>query len=357
LAFKPVVGESQMRFPAKASAAGLSLSLMAGTAWGAEVCARAPEVVALQVAALQQQLMVAALTCDDVSLYNSFVISYQEDLVASDGRLQDFFNRFGEEDGGAAYHAFKTKMANIFSARSAANKRQFCDSTRAAFAPALKAEKLNLASFALSHPSAVSEPYTNCGATVVAGGAMVTPTPAPSAPPSNILTAQNAASEAKAAGVASAQADEAGGRPLAAGLAAQSAAKAAEQAYTPPAAASPAPVAGAGANNAPPARNSVTGPNPYQDRGATTPQNRYAYPPQVSASQAYRERLAQQRAAQLRAAQERARVRYRDPYEPRGYYWPADPYWEYCYTRYGGRMRCHEAAQRFNSNQLYYRSP
>jgi hypothetical protein len=45
---------------------------MAGTGWAADVCARAPDLVALQVAALQQQLMVAALTCNDVSLYNSF---------------------------------------------------------------------------------------------------------------------------------------------------------------------------------------------------------------------------------------------------------------------------------------------
>jgi hypothetical protein len=77
-----------MRFPGKATVAGLSLSLTAGTAWGADVCARAPDLVALQVAALQQQLMVAALTCDDVSLYNSFVTAYQKDLVASDEALQ-----------------------------------------------------------------------------------------------------------------------------------------------------------------------------------------------------------------------------------------------------------------------------
>ena len=80
-----------MRFPGRASIAALSLSLMASTAWAADICARAPDIVALQVAALQQQLMVAALTCDDVSLYNSFVITYQEELLASDEKLQAFF--------------------------------------------------------------------------------------------------------------------------------------------------------------------------------------------------------------------------------------------------------------------------
>ena len=207
-----------MRFPGKATVAGLSLSLTAGTAWAADVCARAPDLVALQVAALQQQLMVAALTCDDVSLYNSFVTAYQKDLVASDEALQAFFDRFGSEEGTPAYHSFKTKMANLYSARSASDKKRFCTSVRATFGPALKTEKMNLASFAMSQPSTVSEPYTNCGETV-AGGAMVTRTPvvAP-APPSNLLTAQNAAAEAKGAAIASANAAPPADKPLSAAL-------------------------------------------------------------------------------------------------------------------------------------------
>ena len=195
-----------MRFPVGATVAGLSLSLTAGTAWAADVCARPPDLVALQVAALQQQLMVAALTCDDVPLYNNFVTAYQKDLVASDEALQAFFDRFGSEDGTPAYHSFKTKMANLYSARSATDKRRFCTNARATFGPALKPETMSLASFAMSQPSTVSEPYTNCGETV-AGGAMVTRTPvvAPT-PPSNLLTAQNAAAAAKGAAIASANA-------------------------------------------------------------------------------------------------------------------------------------------------------
>ena len=106
-----------MRFPGKATVAGLSLSLTAGTACAADVCARAPDLVALPSAALQQQLMVAALTCDDVPLYNSFVTAYQKDLVASDEALQAFFDRFGSEEGTPAYHSFKTKMASLSGAQ------------------------------------------------------------------------------------------------------------------------------------------------------------------------------------------------------------------------------------------------
>jgi hypothetical protein len=380
--------------------------LTSTTAWAAEVCARAPDIVALQVAALQQQLMVAALTCDDVSLYNSFVITYQKDLVASDEALQAFFDRFGSEEGAPAYHSFKTKMANLYSARSATDKRRFCASARASFAPALKAEKMSLASFAMSQPSSVNEPYTNCGETV-AGGAMATRTPAvaPVPPPSNVLTAQNAAAEAKGAAVASAALAQAASTPLSAGLSAEASAKQAaeapaavaaagagatpsgnpadnskqpqttsprspyytgygvgyarererlagqqrgdEQATGSAAAGSAAP---AGANDAPSSNGPVANSNPYDQRSVTRSARGR------SASEAYRERLAQRRAARQRAA-ERPAVRYRDRYEARGYFWPADPYWQYCYTRYGVRMTCAEAAQRFRSNQFYYRAP
>src|SRR4029453_4122150 len=117
-------------------------------------------------------------------------------LVASDEALQAFFDRFGSEEGTPAYHSFKTKMANVYSARSATDKKRFCASARAVFGPALKTEKVSLASFAMSQPSTVNEPYTNCGESV-AGGAMVARTPVLAPPPSNVLSAQNAAADAK----------------------------------------------------------------------------------------------------------------------------------------------------------------
>jgi hypothetical protein len=335
LALEPDRGRC-MRVAGKASVAGLSLSLVAGTGWAAEICARAPDLVALQVSALQQQLMVAALTCNDVSLYNSFVITYQSDLVASDQALQAFFDRFGDAEGTPAYHSFKTKMANLYSARSATDKNRFCANARTSFGPALKAEKLSLSSFAMSVPSTVNEPYTNCGESV-AGSAMVARTPvvAPTPLPSNLLTAQNAAAAAKGATAAPAATSDAADKPLGVGL----------RAAPPATAAEPAAVAAATTPNAAaPSTNQAANTNSNPGRGTRYAQGRYA-------SEAYRERLAQQRAAQ------RPRLSYRDRYEARGYFWPADPYWEYCYTRYGVRMTCAEAAQRFRSNQFYYRAP
>ena len=69
-------------------------------------------------------------------------------------------------------------------------------------------------------------------------------------------------------------------------------------------------------------------------------------------------KLRDRRAAQReRAAAQRESLRYRDRYNARGYYWPADPYWQYCYTRYGVRLSCAEAAQRFRNDRYYYRAP
>src|SRR5262245_57148528 len=264
----------RMRIPSKSAVAGLSFSfsLLLGTELAADVCARAPDLVALQVAALQQQLMVAALTCDDVSLYNNFVTSYQKELQDSDAALLAFFDRFGEEDGAPAYHSFKTKMANLYSSRSAADKKRFCEGARASFGPALKAEKKgSLASFAMRQPSSVNEPYTNCGQSV-AGGAMVAGAPAAAAPPQrNLLTAQNAAAAATAPGAAAASASNGADKALG------GAARALEPASAAPSTGSAA-VAAAGANSAPTPRGQAANPNLNQERSAqSTAPNRFGY--------------------------------------------------------------------------------
>ena len=85
----------------------------------ADACLRHEEMTALQVAAVQQQLMVAALSCNAISLYNRFVVSYQRDLQTSDEALKAFFLRMNPNDGLADYHAFKTRLANRSSLRSA----------------------------------------------------------------------------------------------------------------------------------------------------------------------------------------------------------------------------------------------
>src|SRR5580704_13108267 len=93
----------------KTGAAALMLTGMAANVFAASAsaagCARPEDMTALKAAAVQQKLMVAALTCDAVKLYNDFVRSYQKDLQASDKALQNFFRRVNGVSGTDDYHA------------------------------------------------------------------------------------------------------------------------------------------------------------------------------------------------------------------------------------------------------------
>jgi hypothetical protein len=152
----------------KAAAVVLAISSMAGEAWAETVCAGAQDLTALQVASVQQRLMVAALACeaDNISLYNSFVTIYQPELVASDEALQAYFIRRTPATGTDDYHAFKTKLANSFSVRSAQNRAAFCAKSEGLFHEALAGRKKSLAAFALSQPMVIDADYTVCGQSI-----------------------------------------------------------------------------------------------------------------------------------------------------------------------------------------------
>jgi hypothetical protein len=87
--------------------------------------------MAMRVAALQQELMVAALTCHAAQPYNAFVISYQDELQASDSELKAHFTS-ARAGGIADYHAFKTRLANQDSIRSIRDSN-YCYEADAAF--------------------------------------------------------------------------------------------------------------------------------------------------------------------------------------------------------------------------------
>ena len=110
----------------KAAAVVFAISGMAGQAWAETVCAGAQDLTALQVASVQQQLMVAALSCevDDVTLYNSFVSVYQQELVTSDEALQAYFLRRAPGTGTDDYNSFKTRLANNSSLSSGGDRPQ-----------------------------------------------------------------------------------------------------------------------------------------------------------------------------------------------------------------------------------------
>jgi len=115
-------------------------------------CARPQELEALKAAAVQQELMVAALSCEATPRYNQFVTTFQAALQASDRALQTLFNRTVGRGGTAAYHAFKTRMANAASRRSITHITNFCTGAEQIFSTALDSGTHTLATFLETQP-------------------------------------------------------------------------------------------------------------------------------------------------------------------------------------------------------------
>jgi hypothetical protein len=138
-------------------------------AFAAERCAKPDDVTAMQASAVQQQLMVAALSCDSVQLYNAFVTAYQPELYAADRALLKFFKRMKARGGEGEYHAFKTRMANMSSTLSIRNIGLFCENAKAAFALALGPTKSTLAAFVATQPVVESSDYARCDIRIAGG--------------------------------------------------------------------------------------------------------------------------------------------------------------------------------------------
>ncbi len=170
-----------MRKIVKTGAAALMLSCMAGQVLAATAagCARPADMTAIKAAAVQQRLMVAALSCDAVQLYNQFVTTYQKDLQASDRALQNFFRRLNGRTGTEDYHAFKTKLANASSMQSIGNITIYCSSAKDAFDSALNSAKTTLAAFISDQKTSVDDAYTPCGPGVLIADDSTPPTDAP----------------------------------------------------------------------------------------------------------------------------------------------------------------------------------
>jgi hypothetical protein len=156
-----------MRKMVKTSMAALMLTCMAGNVWAAAAsaagCARPEDMNALKAAAIQQRLMVAALSCNAASAYNTFVKAYQTELQAADHALQDYFRRLsGAAAGTEKYHAYKTHLANASSMQSIRNITGYCADAQAAFDASLSGTTSGLASFISGQPMTVDEAYKPC---------------------------------------------------------------------------------------------------------------------------------------------------------------------------------------------------
>lgn len=157
----------------KIAAASLCLAVFAHPL-SALACNSPRDVAALKTAALQQRLMVAALTCKSTTAYNRFVLAHRAELQRSDADLKAYFVAQGGERGEAAYDTYKTKVANLAAHGPAIDARAFCASTAEEF------DALSASSEGLMHALAAERmPANVCKAPVLTAAAQ---SPAQKAP-------------------------------------------------------------------------------------------------------------------------------------------------------------------------------
>lgn len=151
-----------MSFKFGAVALAVSAVFTVQASMAGERCASPREYSSLKLAALQQELMVAALTCHETRSYNRFVLSYRPQLQRSDRAMLAFFKkRDGARAGDAHYNAYKTKLANDSMLQENANGDAYCDEAREAFQAAFENHG-SLNNWVATQRVSVEIPYEDC---------------------------------------------------------------------------------------------------------------------------------------------------------------------------------------------------
>ena len=139
----------------------------------------------MQAAAVQQELMDAALTCGDEARtnFNAFQTSFGPELRRSDKVMLSMFRRvLGGSKGDAAYNLFKTDMASKAELRRVHGHADFCAAANLVVSAALAPEKPSLNDFVSGVPIAdAAGPVNSCQVQVAVTlqGAMVSPSVLP----------------------------------------------------------------------------------------------------------------------------------------------------------------------------------
>jgi hypothetical protein len=128
----------ERRFGRGAVVAALIGTLVApGTAVQAAPCAGVGKPsqadISIEVRRLQTNLMVAALSCGARKDYNDFVIAHRPSLQKYGKEIRTEFRRRYGKAGDSKLNQFVTRLANEASARSNADRENFCAEATASF--------------------------------------------------------------------------------------------------------------------------------------------------------------------------------------------------------------------------------
>jgi hypothetical protein len=123
-------------------------------------CASVEEANAFQLRALQSQLMVAALSCNQQTAYNTFVEKFRPTLASAGRTMQGYYTRNGGE---AAMNRFVTSLANAAGLSRAEKPEGFCADTWTMFL-LLQDEPNELPTIAAKHDMAGIDRPKQCAA-------------------------------------------------------------------------------------------------------------------------------------------------------------------------------------------------
>lgn len=125
--------------PSRSLAAGLAVLLLVPTIASAQVCVRPAEKVGFDIRALQSQLMVAALSCNQHDDYNAFVRKYQSEVATAFRNVAEHFRRTAGRTHQRDLDQYITQLANGQSQMSIARGSFFCREQAPLFQAAMTA--------------------------------------------------------------------------------------------------------------------------------------------------------------------------------------------------------------------------
>ena len=132
--------------------AAAALAVLAAPTASLADCLSKDERSALQIRALQTELMVGALSCravvqeDMISEYNAFAKKHEQKLMASGKTLVGYFHRLYGSQSRPRHDAFITALANVYS-RQSMIAPDYCETSAALLGDAARLDRRDLESY------------------------------------------------------------------------------------------------------------------------------------------------------------------------------------------------------------------
>ncbi|MBB5694798.1 hypothetical protein [Muricoccus pecuniae] len=164
--------------PFRFLAAGLVAAVVATPAM-AQTCVQPAEKAAFDVRALQSQLMVAALSCQQDEQYNTFVRQYKGELEGAYRGINAHYRRTAGARGQSSLDGYITQLANAQSQDGIRQGSHFCRNVAPLFTAALAAPKSSEALATIAQQNNLSNPHgrNDCGASAAPATPAARPAP------------------------------------------------------------------------------------------------------------------------------------------------------------------------------------